>query len=169
MNSTNNHPMIINLDNNYTEIGGDCKVNGNIVCQNLSIGTRSLRNYILDLVPPPITFQPYMSLTPSDGFYSLSINPSMYRRTSEFEVVFTGEVVRDDNTKTFIFTLPLSHCPKYFCKFLVPTRSINFAGDVMYGTAHITISRDGDLILNRTDDIIISLEGIRFISENRQT
>jgi len=146
----------------------DCNSSGQVSCQNLIIGTRSLRNYILDLVPPPITFQPYMSLTPSDGFYSLSINPSMYRRTSEFEVVFTGEVVRDDNTKTFIFTLPLSHCPKYFCKFLVPTRSINFAGDVMYGTAHITISRDGDLILNRTDDIIISLEGIRFISENRQ-
>ena len=49
----------------------DCNSSGQVSCQNLIIGTRSLRNYILDLVPPPITFQPYMSLTPSDGFYSL--------------------------------------------------------------------------------------------------
>jgi len=92
----------------------------------------------------------------------------MYRRTSEFEVVFTGEIVRDDNSKYIMWTLPVTHRPKYFGNFLVPTRSINFAGDMMYGTAHITFNRSGTMILNRTNDIIMSLEGIRFISENRQ-
>jgi|AntAceMinimDraft_1070359.scaffolds.fasta_scaffold12224_2 hypothetical protein len=172
--SSNSYPLVINLNDGSSQFGsnvninGDCNTSGKVICNDLIIGTMSLRNYILNLVPPSITFQSYMPFTPANGFSSMSTNPCMYRRTSEFEVVFTGEIVRDDNSKYIMWTLPVTHRPKYFGNFLVPTRSINFAGDMMYGTAHITFNRSGTMILNRTNDIIMSLEGIRFISENRQ-
>jgi hypothetical protein len=172
--TSDSYPLVINLNDGSSQFGfnvninGDCNTTGQVICNDLIIGTMTLRNYILNLVPPPIIFQPYMPFTPANGFSSMSTNPCMYRRTSEFEVVFTGEIVRDDNSKYIMWTLPVTHRPKYFGIFLVPTRSINFAGDMMYGTAHITFNRSGTVILNRTNDIIMSLEGIRFISENRQ-
>jgi hypothetical protein len=85
------------------------------------------------------------------------------------EVVFTGEVVRGtDRQYIQLFALPASHRPKHDITFVVATRNGgNVFGDPMYGIANITVNNQGMLIVNRSDDMIISLEGIRFISENQ--